>query len=197
MKPNCLVLNYRIKTKINYPPMKLLTFLTTFFMIATGCTRTVEKEVIKSNFDHTELVATVMPVGDSNVSGSVTFSESEEGVMVRGNFEGLEPGNHGFHIHQYGDCRAEDGTSAGGHFNPAGNNHGAPSDMERHMGDLGNIEADGSGIAAVDYTDDTVTLEQILGRGIIIHAGEDDLESQPTGAAGSRVACGVIGIAQN
>ncbi|MBD3616860.1 MAG: superoxide dismutase family protein [Gracilimonas sp.] len=177
--------------------MKLLTFLTTFFMIVTGCTRTVEKEVIKSNFDHTELVATVMPVGDSNVSGSVTFSESEEGVMVRGNFEGLEPGNHGFHIHEYGDCRAEDGTSAGGHFNPAGNNHGAPSDMERHMGDLGNIEADESGIAAVDYTDATVTLEQILGRGIIIHAGEDDLESQPTGAAGSRVACGVIGIAQN
>ena len=64
------------------------------------------------------------------------------------------------------------------------------------MGDLGNIEANDEGTAMVDYTDETVTLEQILGRGIIIHAGEDDLSSQPTGAAGSRVACGVIGIAQ-
>lgn len=145
---------------------------------------------------HSELVATVMPVGENDVSGSVMFSEAENGVQVRGSFEGLEPGNHGFHIHEYGDCTADDGTSAGGHFNPANNQHGAPSDAERHMGDLGNIEANENGKATVDYTDQTVTLDQILGRGIIIHAGEDDLESQPTGAAGSRVACGVIGVAQ-
>jgi Cu-Zn family superoxide dismutase len=68
--------------------------------------------------------------------------------------------------------------------------------MERHMGDLGNIEAGEEGMAAIDSVDETVTLDQILGRGIIIHAGEDDLTSQPTGAAGSRVACGVIGVAQ-
>jgi Cu-Zn family superoxide dismutase len=68
--------------------------------------------------------------------------------------------------------------------------------MERHMGDLGNIEANENGMATLDYVDETVTIGQILGRGIIIHAGEDDLTSQPTGAAGSRVACGVIGIAQ-
>jgi Cu-Zn family superoxide dismutase len=177
--------------------MKFTTFLTALFIIAAGCTETVEQEVTETTFEHSELVATVMPVGDSGVSGSVTFTESEDGVAIQGDFEGLEPGNHGFHIHQYGDCRADDGTSAGGHFNPAGNNHGAPTDMERHMGDLGNIEANEEGSANVDYTDATVTLEQILGRGIIIHAGEDDLESQPTGAAGSRVACGVIGIAQN
>ncbi|MEX0843992.1 MAG: superoxide dismutase family protein [Balneolaceae bacterium] len=176
--------------------MKLFTFFAALLMISAGCTKTVEKEIIKTTFDHSELVATVMPVGDSDVSGSVTFTESEEGVLVKGSFEGLEPGNHGFHIHQYGDCRAEDGTSAGGHFNPDEKDHGAPTDMERHMGDLGNIEADENGTAMVDYTDDTVTLSQILGRGIIIHAGEDDLKSQPTGAAGSRVACGVIGIAQ-
>lgn len=177
--------------------MKLFTTLfTAFILTAIGCTQTVEKEGTNSTFDHSELVATVMPVGESGVSGSVTFNETEEGVSIEGSFEGLETGNHGFHIHQYGDCRAEDGTSAGGHFNPAENDHGAPSDMERHMGDLGNIEAGEDGAAAVSYVDKTVSLSQILGRGIIIHAGEDDLTSQPTGAAGSRVACGVIGIAQ-
>lgn len=175
--------------------MKLFTLLTAM-LITIGCTQTVEQEVTKTDFEHSKLVATVIPVGDSGVSGSVTFSKTETGVSVQGNFEGLEPGNHGFHIHQYGDCRADDGTSAGGHFNPADNDHGAPSDMDRHMGDLGNIEANDNGSATISYVDETITLNQILGRGIIIHAGEDDLTSQPTGAAGSRVACGVIGIAQ-
>lgn len=176
--------------------MKLFTLCTAIMISAIGCTQTVEKEVTTSEFDHSELVATVMPVSESGVTGSVTFSEAENGVSIQGSFEGLEPGNHGFHIHQYGDCTAEDGTSAGGHFNPAANDHGAPSDMERHMGDLGNIEANEDGVASVNYVDETVSLSQILGRGIIIHAGEDDLSSQPTGAAGSRVACGVIGVAQ-
>lgn len=178
--------------------MKLFTFLAAFLLAATGCTQNTEMETTTMDTEpaHSELVATVMQVGDSNVSGSVTFTKADNGVRIQGSFEGLEPGNHGFHIHEYGDCTAEDGTSAGGHFNPAGNEHGAPSDMERHMGDLGNIEANENGTATVDFVDQTVSLDQILGRGIIIHAGEDDLESQPTGAAGSRVACGVIGVAQ-
>lgn len=177
--------------------MKLFTFITVFLTIATGCTQTTENEEVATSFNHSELVATVMPVGESEVSGSVTFTKSENGVSVMGDFEGLEPGNHGFHIHEFGDCRADDGTSAGGHFNPGGNDHGAPTDAERHMGDLGNLEVSEDGTGTLEYTDTTISLEQILGRGIIIHAGEDDLESQPTGAAGSRVACGVIGIAQN
>jgi Cu-Zn family superoxide dismutase len=178
--------------------MKLFTFFAAVLFAASACTQQNETEMTTMNSDteHSELVATVMQVGDSNVAGSVTFSEAENGVRIQGNFEGLEPGNHGFHIHQYGDCTAEDGTSAGGHFNPADNDHGAPTDMVRHMGDLGNIVASDNGMATIDYVDETVTINQILGRGIIIHAGEDDLTSQPTGAAGSRVACGVIGIAQ-
>lgn len=176
--------------------MKSYIALFAILFAFTACTQTVEKEVVETEFEHDVLVATVMPVGDSGVAGSVTFTEDENGVAVQGSFTGLEPGKHGFHIHEYGDCRADDGTSAGGHFNPAEKEHGAPTDMERHMGDLGNIEANQDGMAMVDYVDETVSLEQILGRGIIIHAGEDDLTSQPTGAAGSRVACGVIGIAQ-
>jgi Cu-Zn family superoxide dismutase len=178
--------------------MKLFTFFAALLISASACTQQPETEMTTMNSEpeHSELVATVMQVGDSDVEGSVTFSKAENGVRIQGSFEGLEPGNHGFHIHQYGDCTAEDGTSAGGHFSPANNDHGAPSDMERHMGDLGNIEANENGMATLDYVDETVTIGQILGRGIIIHAGEDDLTSQPTGAAGSRVACGVIGIAQ-
>lgn len=176
--------------------MKTYISLFAILFAFAGCVQTPEEETIESEFEHDELVATVMPVGDSDVSGSVTFTEDGNGVTVQGSFSGLESGNHGFHIHQYGDCRADDGTSAGGHFNPSENEHGAPTDDVRHMGDLGNIEANEDGEATVDYVDETVSLEQILGRGIIIHAGEDDLTSQPSGAAGNRIACGVIGIAQ-
>lgn len=178
--------------------MKLFTYLTLFFLTIAGCAQTPETEPQDSpeEYSLTKLTATVMSVSDSDVSGTVTFSQAEEGVMVQGEFEGLEPGNHGFHIHEFGDCSADDGTSAGGHFSPADNEHGAPTDGSRHMGDLGNLEANDEGVATVEYIDSTIDLKKILGRGIIIHAGEDDLESQPTGDAGGRVACGVIGVAQ-
>ncbi|SMO83023.1 superoxide dismutase family protein [Gracilimonas mengyeensis] len=180
--------------------MRFLTFVFAAALFAVGCTetQTVEKEVVKtvSEHDFDELTATVMAVGESGVSGTVTFTKANDGVQVQGNFAGLEPGMHGFHIHQYGDCSADDGTSAGGHFNPAGNDHAAPTDSSRHMGDLGNLEANENGEATIDYTDSVIDMSQILGRGLIIHAGEDDLTSQPTGAAGSRLACGVIGVAQ-
>ncbi len=178
--------------------MKLYTFAAACLFAATACTNNAKQEMTtqKNETNYSELVATVMPVNDSDVTGSVTFTGSKDGVHIQGNFNGLSEGKHGFHIHQYGDCRADDGTSAGGHFNPADKDHGAPTDMDRHMGDLGNIVADANGDASLDYTDSTVKLSQIIGRGIIIHSGEDDLTSQPTGAAGSRRACGVIGVAQ-
>lgn len=178
--------------------MKLFTFAAACLLAVTACTKNVEKEMTEMDDDaaYTELVATVMPVNDSDVAGSVTFTETEDGIRIQGDFTGLAEGKHGFHIHQFGDCRAADGTSAGGHFNPADDKHGAPTDMDRHMGDLGNIVADANGSASLDYVDTTVNLEQIVGRGVIIHAGEDDLTTQPTGAAGSRMACGVIGVAQ-
>lgn len=178
--------------------MKSITFLTAFLISMVACTQTpdVEPKDSPKEYNLTKLTATVMPVGDSEVSGTVTFSETEEGVHVEGSFSGLEPGNHGFHIHQFGDCSAEDATSAGGHFNPADNEHSAPDSETRHMGDLGNLEANEDGEAQVDYIDQVIDLKKILGRGIIIHAGEDDLETQPTGDAGSRVACAVIGVAQ-
>lgn len=140
-------------------------------------------------------VVVLHPTENSDVSGTATFSKTADGVRVSGTFSGLAQGKHGFHIHQYGDCRAPDATSAGGHFNPAGHQHGARTDSVRHMGDMGNIQANSQGSASVNYVDEVIDLNKIIGRAVIIHGGEDDLTSQPSGAAGPRMACGVIGIA--
>lgn len=141
-------------------------------------------------------VAVVNPTEGNDTEGYVKFAQTDEGVRVMGMFNGLEPGMHGFHIHQYGDCTADDGTSAGGHYNPTDNPHAGPKADKRHMGDMGNIEANENGVAEVSYVDPMITLNgpnSIIGHGVILHAGKDDLESQPSGAAGPRVGCGVIG----
>src|SRR5699024_179868 len=145
--------------------------------------------------DVTATVAVVHPTKDSDVMGTVTFTKEGDGVRVQGNISGLKEGKHGFHIHQYGDCRADDGSSAGGHYNPAGNDHAARTDSVRPMGDMGNITADADGNASVDYVDSVIDMNMIMGRAVVIHGGEDDLTSQPSGAAGARMACGVTGIA--
>ncbi|MDZ7771407.1 MAG: superoxide dismutase family protein [Balneolaceae bacterium] len=143
-------------------------------------------------------VAILQPTQGNQAAGTVTFTGTPEGVRVQGSLTGLSSGEHGFHVHRYGDCRAADGTSAGGHYNPADTSHGAPDDAERHMGDMGNITATEGGTAQIDFTDSRLSLDgpnSIMGRGVILHAGADDFTSQPSGAAGARIACGEIGIA--
>lgn len=143
-------------------------------------------------------VAILQPTQGNQASGVVTFTRTSEGVHVQGSLTGLSAGEHGFHVHQYGDCRAADGTSAGGHYNPAGVEHGAPGDSLRHMGDMGNITAGEDGTAQIHITDPRLSLDgpdSIIGRGVILHSGADDFTSQPSGAAGARIACGEIGIA--
>ena len=148
----------------------------------------------------TKAVAVIHPTEGNETRGLVTFTQTDAGVQVVASFTGLSAGDHGFHIHQYGDCSAPDGTSAGGHYNPESKQHGGPDSADRHVGDLGNVTADDAGNAALDRVDMHLSLNgpnSIVGRGIIIHAGTDDLMSQPTGAAGARLGCGVIGIAKN
>jgi len=131
--------------------------------------------------------------------GTVTFTKTDAGVQVVADITGLTPGQHGFHIHEFGDCSAPDATSAGGHFNPSKNPHAGHDDAKRHEGDLGNIEADSSGKAHLELTDKMMTMSgemSIIGRGVIVHEKVDDLKTQPTGNAGGRVACGVIGVAK-
>lgn len=146
-----------------------------------------------------KLVAVVQPVGGSNVTGSVVFEETADGVRVTARIGGLEPGSkHGIHLHEFGDITADDGTSAGGHYNPEGNPHGLPDAEERHAGDLGNLEANDDGDAELTLTVDNITLtgdeNPIVGRAVIVHSKRDD-GGQPTGNAGQRIGAGVIGVA--
>jgi len=145
-------------------------------------------------------IAVLIPGKDSKVAGTVHFKKEAGGVHVTGTFTGLAAGSHGFHIHELGDCSAADFTSAGGHFNPAGNPHAGPKEAKRHEGDMGNIEAKADGSASVDYVDPELGFEgakSIVGRGVVVHANADDFKTQPTGNAGGRVACGAIGLAKS
>jgi Cu-Zn family superoxide dismutase len=143
-------------------------------------------------------VAVLHPTEGHEATGTVSFERAEDGVNVRVRIEGLRPGEHGLHVHEFGDCSKADGTSAGGHFNPFDAPHGAPDAESRHVGDLGNVTANEDGVAEADFVDTVIAFEgeaSIVGRGVIVHADADDLTSQPTGAAGARVSCGVVGIA--
>jgi Cu-Zn family superoxide dismutase len=139
--------------------------------------------------------ATTQP-SNNKVMGTVTFTEMGDHLHVTAHITGLAPNSkHGFHIHEKGDLSAPDLTSTGGHYNPDGHQHGAPGAMS-HAGDLGNITADASGMAMVDMMLMGVTIggakNDIIGKAVIVHGGTDDLTSQPAGAAGPRVAGGVI-----
>lgn len=129
-------------------------------------------------------------------SGVVSFQQQGEHTMVQARLEGLKPGQeHGFHIHEKGDCSSGDGMSTGGHFNPSGKPHGAP-DAEHHAGDLPALKADAQGRADVKFRLTGVTIgsgaADIVGKGLIVHAMPDDYRTQPTGNSGARIACGVI-----
>ncbi|RMH95460.1 MAG: superoxide dismutase family protein [Calditrichaeota bacterium] len=166
-------------------------------MLFSGCEQQQAPQATRPQI--TKAVAVLHPTEGNNVTGVVYFTQMENGVKIEAKVEGLTPGEHGFHIHEFGDCSSGDGKSAGGHFNPEGKSHGAPDAAERHVGDLGNLTADDAGVAKYERVDSHLSLNgpnSIIGRAVIIHEKADDLTSQPTGAAGSRLACGVIGIAR-
>ena len=149
--------------------------------------------------------AQIAALGGSGVSGTVTFTALDDGrLKIDYALSGLEPGAHGFHVHENGSCAAgADGTpggAAGGHFNPANHPHGGPdaTATARHAGDFGNVEAGADGAASGSFTDTVARLagaDGIAGKALMVHAGVDDLQSQPSGDAGARVGCGVIGMA--
>ena len=146
--------------------------------------------------EHATAFARIEAKSGSSVSGHARFTQRHEGVLVEIHVENAPPGWHAVHIHEIGDCSAEDGTSAGGHFNPGGHDHGSPHAAVHHAGDLGNmlVGDDGVGHHAIFMPELTVDAgdHSVVGRGIIVHADADDLVSQPTGAAGGRIGCGVI-----
>jgi superoxide dismutase, Cu-Zn family len=136
---------------------------------------------------------------EQTIAGTILFNQQADGVLVIVDLIGLPPGNHGFHIHEKGDLSAPDLTSAGGHFNPTHQPHGAPTSAHRHSGDLGNITADRNGVVHLDMMIAGMKLagpDGIIGRSIIVHAKPDDFTTQPTGNSGARIAGGIIQAGQ-
>lgn len=143
-------------------------------------------------------VANLEPKSGSKVTGTVTFNQSGDEVQVVGDIQNLTPGKHGLHIHEKADCSAPDAASAGGHFNPMHMHHGGPTTAERHAGDLGNIEADASGKAHLEWKGklELTGANSIIGRSLVVHEKEDDLKTDPAGNSGARIACGAIAAAK-
>jgi Cu-Zn family superoxide dismutase len=141
--------------------------------------------------------AALVATKGSTVTGSVQFAQKGNMVRVSGDVRGLAPNTeHGFHVHDKGDCSSGDGLSAGGHFNPNGKAHGAHDVSEHHAGDLPSLKADANGIAQINFESATIAVgsgvSDVSGRGLIVHRDPDDFKTQPTGNAGPRLACAVI-----
>jgi len=142
--------------------------------------------------------AQLQPTTGNATSGSVSFIQKGNKVLVSGEIRGLKPNaEHGFHVHEKGDCASGDGMSAGGHFNPTGAPHGAHGMGMHHTGDLPSLKADAGGIARFNFESGSLAVgsgvTNIVGRGLIVHRDPDDYKTQPTGNAGPRLACAVIG----
>jgi len=141
-------------------------------------------------------VAVLEATKGNATAGTVNFTQKGDKVQVSARISGLAPGNHGFHIHEKGDCSSGDGLSAGGHFNPASQPHAHPASTARHAGDMPMLVAGSDGIATLNVDLDVITIgngqNDIVGKGLIVHKDPDDFKTQPTGNAGARVACSVI-----
>ena len=157
-------------------------------------------EAVKAEITETEISFKMEPKSDSNVQGTVTFTDRDGKVAMSATFSGLTPGEHAIHLHEKADCSAADATSTGGHWNPTSQPHGKWGDEGGyHLGDIGNFTADENGNAELEFETDRWCIgcedpnKDILGKAVIVHQGSDDFTSQPSGAAGPRVSCtGII-----
>jgi Cu-Zn family superoxide dismutase len=181
-------------------------FLIAFALSITSCkkvskdTVTVESETAENVVvAPKELTVALSPKSGSKVSGTVVFTEENGVVSMTATMSGLEPGEHAIHIHQSSDCSSPDGKSTGGHWNPTNQPHGKwGAESGYHKGDIGNFTADENGDGSISISTDEWCMgcgdetKDIIGKGIIVHAGVDDFTTQPTGNAGGRVSCGGI-----
>lgn len=141
----------------------------------------------------------VLANAEAQPVGEARFFQEDDGIRVELSASGLTPGEHGAHIHMTGRCDPPDFKSAGGHWNPAEKQHGLENPRGAHFGDMPNIEVGADGTGTLGYTIAGATLEggdnplfDADGAAMVIHAGPDDMKSDPAGNAGGRIACGVI-----
>ncbi len=141
-------------------------------------------------------MATLSPTTGSNASGMVHFHQMADGsVEVQVDLTGVTPGEHGFHLHETGDC-GNNGNNAGGHFNPTAMPHASPDASSHHAGDWGNVTANANGEVHTSLMSHSIGVApgttSVVGRAVVLHGGRDDLTTQPSGNAGPRIACGVV-----
>lgn len=133
----------------------------------------------------------------SKVTGDVELAQGTDGkVTVTVHVENATPGDHGVHLHEKGDCSAADASSAGGHFNPAGDQHGSPTGVHHHAGDFGNVKVGADGKGTLSLTVTGLTIDNgptgVLGKSLVVHEKADDMATQPSGNSGARQGCAVI-----
>ncbi|NP_001086811.2 copper chaperone for superoxide dismutase L homeolog [Xenopus laevis] len=142
--------------------------------------------------------AVAMMSGEGPIQGVVRFIQASENTcIIEGTLDGLSPGLHGIHVHEFGDI-SNGCESCGEHYNPHRNSHGGPGEDNRHVGDLGNIFAEDNGRASFRLVDERLKVYEIIGRSLVVDEREDDLGhgghqlSKTTGNSGRRLACGII-----
>ena len=181
---------------VNRTTIALLLTLTVCWVLA-GCDSDDPEELQQ------EAIAEIHPTmaSGSDVAGEAVFTQDGADIMLVVEIWNATPGLHAVHIHAVGDCSAADGTSAGGHWNPTDEEHGRWGGESFHLGDLGNVPVGSDGTGYLERTTDlwemgTGSDLDIVGKAIVVHAGEDDFVSQPSGAAGGRIGCGVIELVE-
>lgn len=164
-----------------------------------NATQQIDQEMEMEQEEVKKVVVEMEPKSGSELSGTVTFTEENGEVTMTAEFSGLKEGMHAIHLHEKADCSAEDGTSAGGHWNPTFEDHGEwGSEKGYHRGDIGNFDVNAEGKGSITFTTDQWCIgcdddkKNILDKAVIVHDGPDDFTSQPSGAAGTRIGCGVI-----
>ena len=168
-------------------------FFISFLFLLISCQNSQPQDV--------NAVAVIQPGNGYNARGNVLFEQDGAEVIIKVNISGLNSNSyHGFHIHEFGDIRSQDGKSAGGHYNPDGFPHALPPEKKRHAGSFGNLISDSNGNVDTTFNDDTFSISgqfnPVLGRSVVVHAKRDD-GGQPTGNAGARIGFGVIGKPKN
>ena len=175
--------------------IKFILFLIIFITVIS-CQYNIKD---KNNVNDIKIKLILSPKSDSNATGDITFIEKNNLVNMTANVIGLSPGIHAIHIHEKADCSSGDGKSTGGHWNPTFENHGQWGNNNGfHRGDIGNFQVDTSGQGKITFSTNLWCLgckddkKDIIGKAIIVHQGEDDFVSQPSGAAGARISCSAI-----
>lgn len=170
----------------------------TVFTIVLFVTIVISCKTNNNTNDSKKLTLAFESKSNTSTSGTATFIENKGEVTFVAKIAGLKPGIHAIHIHEKSDCSTADGSSAGGHWNPTFKKHGKWGVEEYHKGDIGNFTADenGNGTITLITTEWCIGCgdvnKDILGKGLIVHAGADDFVTQPTGNSGARVACSAI-----